>query len=186
MSSPNGEHEAFGLSHPLFLTAATGQTPLVLVGQPPVVRSHNSRQKTWEVDRKNWKTNTELDWFKNQELEPLYPFNGKSILTQWLKEVDEGIGWVCVVPLDSEQSWCDHEPYNRLDRALAHVRKHLDLRPFRCGGECGWVEWYVPTFLSQSVVHQLNPNVVMRALIPAKNFRLTERGLSIGLVISGE
>ena len=30
------------------------------------------------------------------------------------------------------------------------------------------------------------PNVVMRALIPAKNFRLTERGRTIGVVNSGK
>ena len=157
MSSPNGEYKAFGSSRPLFLTAVTGQTLLVLVGPTPVVFSDCDCQEKWEIDRKNWKLNTELDWFKKQEIEPLYPFNGKSILTQWLKEVNEGIGWVCSVPLDSEQRWCDHGPFNRLDRAVAHVRKHLNLRPFRCGGECGWVEWYVSRFLSQSVVHWLNP-----------------------------
>ena len=178
--------EATDLSLTSHTRALSARSCGIVLDNLEILLSHNNRQETWEIDRENWKINAESDWFKNQELEPLYPFNGKSILIQWLKEVDEGIGWVCCVPLDSEQSWCDHGPFNRFDRAVAHVRKHLGLRPFRCRGECGWFEWYVPRFLSQSVVHQLNPNVVMRALIPAKNFRLTERSGTLGLVISGK
>ena len=121
----------------------------VLVGTPPIVPNNSNRQEAWEVDRKMWKMYAGSDWFKNQELEPYMPHNGKSILTQWLDEVDEGI--VCCAPLDSEESWCGYGPFKRLDRAVAHVRKHLDFRPFHCGGDCGQAGWYVPEFLWQSV-----------------------------------
>ena len=150
-SLPDGEHKAFSFLPPSLLTAVTGRALHVLVGPPPIVSNHNDPQETWEVDRKIWKTYAELDWFKNQELEPYMPHNGKSILIQWLDEVDEGISWMCCAPLDSDKSWCGHGPFKRLDRAVAHVRKHLDLRPFRCGGDCGRAGWYVPKFLWRSV-----------------------------------
>ena len=148
MASPDGEHKAFGFDpQPPLLTAVTGPAFLVLVGPPPIVPNENTLEEKWEVDRKNWKIYTDLDWFKKQELEPYMPHNGKSILIQWLNEVEEGNSWVCCAPLDRQETWCGHGPFKRLDRAIAHVRKHLGLKPFCCGGGCGRAEWYVPKFL---------------------------------------
>lgn len=93
-----------------------------------------------------WKAYTEFDWFMKQQHEPGMPNNGKSILLQWLIEVEEGTKWECRVPLDVELSWCNHRPFGRVDRAIAHVRKHLDFKPFACEGRCENGEWYVLEF----------------------------------------
>lgn len=50
----------------------------------------------------------------------------------------------CMVPiLDSQGKlvYCGHM-VERKDRILRHVRdRHLDYRPFVCGGRCGVVDW---------------------------------------------
>ena len=116
----------------------------VLPTPPPVVPNQNTPQQSWEADREMWEAYADLDWFKKQDIEPNYPHNGKSILLQWLKEDDKGMSWTCRAPLDSKAHWCGHGPFKRLDRAIAHVRKHLRLKPFPCQGDCGIEGWYAP------------------------------------------
>jgi hypothetical protein len=72
------------------------------------------------------------------------PHNGKSVLFRWLDEDEAGTSWTCCVPLNNEGLGCGHAPFKRPDRALAHVRQHLDLKPFPCEGKCGNEGWYVP------------------------------------------
>jgi len=117
---------------------------LTLHTAPPILRTHNTRQESWRVDRKLWKAYYEFDWCKNQVIEPFMD-NGKSVLVRWLDEAGENKGWTCCVPLDPEAKWCIH-PFRRLDRALAHIREHLDFKPYPCEGKCRNEEWYVRKF----------------------------------------
>ena len=94
------------------------------------------------------------DWYINGELEPDAPWNGKSVLTQWLNEVEkDGITQLkCCVPLvDRADEWCPSpKVFSRLDRALAHVRNHLGHKPFVCEGlpNCKQEVWYVRELLT--------------------------------------
>ena len=125
---------------------STGPVFFIFPTASPVLQNQNTPQETWTADRKMWKAYYKMDWFMNQQLEPDLPHVGRSIFLQWLNEVGEGNSWVCRVPLDVELGWCDHRPFNRLDRAIAHVRKHLDFKPFACEELCGNEGWYVPDF----------------------------------------
>jgi hypothetical protein len=154
MSQPSSKSTAFtvNLQSPLLTTTADDlyhcngsamHVVLTLPNAPPVLGTANTLLESWTADRKAWEAYEEEDWFMRQIFEPLLPHNGRSILIRWLKDVVEGKSWTCCVPLDVEESWCDHGPFTRLDRAVAHVRRHLDLKPFPCGGQCGNEEWYV-------------------------------------------
>ncbi len=155
MSYPNSEYKAFSFDvQSSLLTTTAGNlqhyngfaVPIypILHTAPPILRNQNTDQESWKADRKAWKEHAEEDWFTGQSEEPYLPHNGKSILVRWLN--DEGQGWTCCVPLDVEGRWCDHKPFGRIDRALAHVRKHLNLKPFPCEEHCGTEGWYVPEF----------------------------------------
>ena len=155
MSHPNSEYKAFSFDiQSSSLTTTEGNlqhcngssVPVfpILHTAPPVLRSQNTPEQKWKADHDTLKEYNESDWFKNQDIEPLMPNNGRSIFVRWLDGVGEGQSWTCRVPLNVEGSWCDHKPFGRPDRAIAHVRKHLDLKPFPCAGRCGNEEWYVP------------------------------------------
>lgn len=152
MSFPNSKYKAISLDVQSSLLTTTAGNIQQYNGPLPVLRNQNTPQETWKADRKMWKAYDKLDWVINQQLEPNMPHNGRSIFLQWLNEVEveEGNSWVCRVPLDVELGWCDHRPFSRLDRAIAHVRKHLDFKPFACGGRCGNERWYVPEFPGNS------------------------------------
>ena len=123
----------------------------VLHGPPPKVPNQNTPQEKWEAARGMWKAYEKLVWFLNQDLEPNMPNEKKSILSQWLNEVEGETAWKCVVPLDDEATWCRHPHLRRLDRALAHVRSHLGLKPFPCEGRCERNDdWYAPMRYSYS------------------------------------
>ena len=147
----------------------------VLTTPPPKVPTQNTPKQSWEANRKVWKAYADLGWFKNQEIEPYMPNNGKSILVRWLNEDDKGISWTCCAPLDNEEHGCGHEPFRRLDRAIAHVRGHLGLEPFPCKEGCGNEGWYVPNVFGSTFSHA-NQNVVINALILARSLVFTERG----------
>jgi hypothetical protein len=92
---------------------------------------------------KTWSQVAKQEWVTKQQEEPLDQ-DGKSVLLDWLKCVDDvGKSWKCIVPLGHSGAWCEHVPINRVHRAIAHVRMHLGLRPYPCGGLCGTVDWYV-------------------------------------------
>lgn len=155
MSNHNSEYKAFGFDVlSLLLTATAGNLqhynglamPVfpILRTAPPVLQNQNTVLESWMADREMWKEYEEFDWVIGQKVEPYMPHNGRSILVRWLN--DEGQSWTCCVPTNVEGRWCDHKPFGRPDRAIAHVRKHLNLKPFPCERRCGNEEWYVPEF----------------------------------------
>lgn len=107
----------------------------------PTVLSQVSPQERWRIDRAAWDALSEDTWYINQEEEPLNHL-GKSLLDRWLKdsENEQRKWWQCRVPLD-EGTWCNKE-FNRFDRAIIHVRIHLDLKPYPCEGLCKKQKWY--------------------------------------------
>jgi len=98
-------------------------------------------QEQWLIDREEWKALLREMWYLQQEEEPSI-YSGKSVLIRWLDNFKpEGeTGWTCCVPLENE-TWCGRR-INHLDRAIAHVRGHLGLRPYPCEGQCGKEIWY--------------------------------------------
>jgi hypothetical protein len=95
-----------------------------------------------ERDRESWNQLLKQSWVRRQELEPLRA-SGESILLDWLDGFETGKLWTCAVPLDQPQTRCEHAPFNRMHRAMAHIRMHLGLRPYACGGRCRMSGWYV-------------------------------------------
>ena len=89
------------------------------------------------------------DWYINKEVEPTW--NGKSVLVQWLNEVekDGSMHLECCVPLvDQAEGWC-RQRLPRLDRGIAHVRNHLGHKPYVCGGYPNCKQgWYVKELLT--------------------------------------
>jgi len=62
-----------------------------------------------------------------------------SVLGHFLsKDLDTGT-FQCVL-YDQGQP-CKYTKIKRLNRALAHVRRHLNLREFGCPGACGKTNW---------------------------------------------
>jgi hypothetical protein len=93
--------------------------------------------------REMWAQVGKHEWVSKQHVEPLDQ-DGKSVLLDWLECVDDhGKSWKCGVPLDHPDTWCEHAPITRVHRAVAHVRMHLGLRPYPCGGLCGTSDWCV-------------------------------------------
>jgi len=152
MSHPNGKYNVFTFNlQSSLLTMTTGNSQhcnesvvLTLLTAPPVLPTENNLQQSWAADRKAWKEYDEEDWLMRQAFEPDMPHNGRSIFFRWLNETVEGKNWICSVPLNGEGTWCDHDPFKRPDRAIAHVRWHLKHTPFACGGQCRNEGWYVP------------------------------------------
>ena len=74
-------------------------------------------------------------WRRAQELEPKDPTTGRSVLFELLEErTSRNTEITCRL--------CN-EVFIRWDRAITHIRhKHLDHRPYRCGGACGTEGWY--------------------------------------------
>ena len=124
-------------------------TLIVAVPQQHTVPSQYTIHERWEIDSAMFEALKKEDWYTNNEVEPDCAWNGKSILTQWLNEVEkEGSKHLeCCVPLvdvDGAIYWC-RKIFPRLDRAIAHVRNHLEHKPFVCGGypNCKQEGWYV-------------------------------------------
>jgi hypothetical protein len=98
-------------------------------------------QEQWQRDRKDWDALLKEEWYLNQVEEPENHL-GKSSLVRWLDRIEdkEKKGWRCCVPLEGE-TWCTDE-IDRIDRAIIHVRVHLDLKPYPCEGNCNKENWY--------------------------------------------
>jgi hypothetical protein len=75
-------------------------------------------------------------WRHAGELEPKDPTTGRSVLHALLEECTNGSkGRI------SKCRLCNRT-FSRADRAITHLRhKHLDHRPFSCGGACGTKGW---------------------------------------------
>ena len=93
-----------------------------------------------------WQSFMNSDWLRNDEHEPKP--DGFSVLRQMLVEQSDSTGtktlWTCVVPSPSQPNVICGHAFNRWDRGVTHIRaKHLNHRPFPCGGQCGVLTWYV-------------------------------------------
>jgi hypothetical protein len=55
-------------------------------------------------------------------------------------------GWKCL--MGSEERPCRAKVvFKRFERALEHIRSHLNHRPYKCDGRCGMIHWLVYTFV---------------------------------------
>ena len=129
--------QTFGLISNTWLLIALTDTL-----SPFVVQTENTPLESWEADREMWAAYGQLEWFQNQQQEPKYSHNGKSIFSQWLNLLANG-DWECRAPLDTPETWCGYI-IRRHDRAIVHIRGHLGHKPFPCEGRCGREGWYVP------------------------------------------
>jgi len=75
-------------------------------------------------------------WLHNGELDPLDEQTGQSVLCMWIYNPEPRI-YICQVPLGDTGEYCGMR-YQRQDRALTHVRAHLNYKPFACRGRCGF------------------------------------------------
>ena len=110
-----------------------------------------------EQDRESWNQLLEQLWVLRQGVEPRGP-SGESTLLDWLDSAETGKGkmWTCAVPLDPPQTRCEHAAFNRIHRAIAHIRVHLGVRPYPCGGKCGMASWYVPAVIQDFTIGATN------------------------------
>ena len=96
---------------------------------------------------------------------------GKSVLERWINHpnTEDQSVWRCDVPLeleDGEKTFCKEE-FLRLDRAITHVRGHLDHKPFPCEGHCKKQNWY-----AQEPSQYSDPNVISStARFASKEYR---------------
>ncbi|PVF92895.1 hypothetical protein CPB86DRAFT_145931 [Serendipita vermifera] len=67
-------------------------------------------------------------WFRNNQSEP-EDLPGQSIYLRFLKRISDAGTYLCLY------RGCNRT-FDRRDRALGHVRQHLNHRPFFCGGKC--------------------------------------------------
>ncbi len=93
-----------------------------------------------------WQRFVNSDWHRNNEHEP--KIAGYSVLRQMLVQqsdpTDGQTLWTCGVPSPSQPNTTCGQVFRRWDRAVTHIRaKHLNHKPFPCGGQCGVLTWYV-------------------------------------------
>lgn len=115
-----------------------------------LVPNQATRGEMWEIDHRDWGAQLQETWYVDQVEEPENHV-GKSILVRWLDPLDskEENGWRCCVPLEGE-TWCT-EKIDRIDRAIVHVRVHLDHKPYSCEGRCNKENWYAEKPLSPQI-----------------------------------
>ena len=96
------------------------------------------------------------DWYLNNDREPecgtsdddvtlgLMGIGTRSVFTAFLDEHSKG-QWKCA--FGSAKHPCKRnmrkKTFDRVERAVDHIRSHLGHRPFVCNGECGAQGWYV-------------------------------------------
>lgn len=86
-----------------------------------------------------WKELLEQPWLHNGESDPLDERTGQSVLSVWIHNPEPRV-YICQVPLEDSGTYCGTK-YQRQDRALTHVRTHLNYKPFICRGRCGMKDW---------------------------------------------
>ena len=94
-----------------------------------------------------WQSFQNSDWLLNNEHEPKE--FGFTVLRQMLVQpsdpTETQAPWICGVPSPSQPNTICGQSFRRWDRAVTHIRaKHLNHRPFPCGGRCGVLTWYAP------------------------------------------
>ena len=94
-----------------------------------------------------WQAIREAPWVLANQLEPLN-HNGRPILMDWLEDISppnsKERAWMCQVPSMVDITQRCEETFPQRERGLTHIRsKHLNLRPFLCGGggDCGTPDW---------------------------------------------
>lgn len=132
----------------------------------PKVESDATPREKWLIDWEAWQEYYREPWYLNQEEEPLN-HEEKSVLVRWLDEpgTEGGGKWTCRVPLKGE-TWCKHK-IKRPDRAITHVRRHLNLRPYPCEGKCKNQIWYAAnrSDINGVLIPRLVPLVSVRTRI---------------------
>lgn len=93
-----------------------------------------------------WRSFQNSDWYRNNEHEPKKA--GHSVLMQMLLRQSDPADtqplWICAAPSLSQPDAICRQGFRRWDRAITHIRaKHLNHRPFPCGGDCGVPTWCV-------------------------------------------
>lgn len=74
-------------------------------------------------------------WLRDGQSDPLDERTGQSVLLVWIHNPEPKV-YICQVPLENSEKYCGTR-YQRQDRALTHVRRHLNYKPFACHGRCG-------------------------------------------------
>jgi hypothetical protein len=108
-------------------------------------------------------------WFRNHEKEPQIesrndPFCrglgtvGRSIYTVFLDEDKESNQWRCLFGGDNNVCKKAEKRFERVERAIEHIRSHLGHRPFACDGTCLKSQttntpWYVLLPCALRVLH---------------------------------
>ena len=112
------------LSYPLSLLPSESNGPSLTLSTPRFERWQAIRQAPWRLA------------------------NQRSILMDWLKDTSppnsQECAWMCQVPSMVDITRRCGGTFTRRDRGLTHIRsKHLDLRPFLCGGggDCRTPYW---------------------------------------------
>jgi hypothetical protein len=133
---------------------------------PPLVPSQATPPEKWQLDRNAWDAQLQEAWYLDQVEEPL-DHTGTSVLARWLHPLEgEGEkGWRCRAPIEGE-TWCTEE-IKRKDRAVIHVRVHLDLKPFPCEGHCKKQNWYAekPFLLKDPNIVIAPPASLQRSIV---------------------
>jgi hypothetical protein len=142
--------------------ASTSSAHPSLRGQPQSVSSSNSTSPTHysppcfspiptaaptidiSAQQKEWIASIRSSpWFRNNQSEP-EDSPGQSIFLRFLGRASESGTYVCLFRGCGKVC---NRTFDRRDRALGHVRQHLNHRPFWCGGRCFNANWYVANLL---------------------------------------
>jgi hypothetical protein len=84
----------------------------------------------------DWLVFSSQPWVTSGGLEPT-DARGRSVLHEWL-DGSQPQFYICKVAVQGRPCGVAH---NRLDRALPHVRMHLNTKPYECNGQCGNPAW---------------------------------------------
>lgn len=110
------------------------------------------------------------DFVKDNQMEPIYTgvdenytmglgSHGKSIYSIFVEEFEKG-KWRCLFG-DEANPCCRPKYFRRIERAVEHVRSHINHRPFICYDDCrSGGSWYVASFFEDGVMsnHDLCSN----------------------------
>ena len=117
-----------------FVERSGGEMPAYLLNLP-----HNSVPPPHILRaEQDWRVFSSQSWVTSGGTEPM-DVCGRSTLHAWLDRPGPQV-YVCKVPVRGCLCGAEH---TRQDRALSHIRKHLNARPFayECSGQCGNPDW---------------------------------------------
>ncbi|CAG7847508.1 SubName: Full=Uncharacterized protein {ECO:0000313/EMBL:CCA72295.1} [Serendipita indica DSM 11827] len=130
-------------SHGVHPDSFYGADPTPVFPQPPIPQPSNSRPMRPDpippVQTRPASLQTSLaeisssTWLQNDEPEPIV--GGQSILCRFLGR-DPALPGLYICLFDD----CN-KTFDRLDRAIPHIRVHLGHKPVPCNGQCGKPYW---------------------------------------------